>query len=87
MWRKIKLVFAGSIVTLSLGMTIASSFAQERTADEVGLRTRTLGTEAHGFDLGWLGLGGLAGLIGLMPRDRRDASGRHITKRQIQPVG
>lgn len=70
MWRKIKVVFVISIVTLSLGMTISSSFAQDTTRDEVGARTTTTRADNDGFDLGWIGLAGLVGLVGLMPRDR-----------------
>lgn len=72
MWRKIKVVFAVSVITLSLGMTISSSFAEDKTRDEVGGRTTTTRDHNDGFELGWIGLAGLAGLIGLMPRDRRD---------------
>ena len=72
MWRTIKVVFVVSIITLSLGMTIAGSFAQDGTRDEVGSRTTTMRDDDDGFDLGWIGLAGLAGLFGLMPRDRHD---------------
>jgi hypothetical protein len=72
MWRKIKVFFVVSIVTLSLGMTLSSSFAQDSYRDDVGVRTTTTDDDNDGFDLGWLGLAGLAGLIGLMPRDRNN---------------
>jgi hypothetical protein len=72
MWRKTKVVFAVSIVSLSLGLTLASSFAQDRARDEVGATTTTTRDDNRGFDLGWIGLAGLAGLAGLMPRDRHD---------------
>ena len=72
MWRKIKVVFAVSVITLSLGMTMASSFAQDRTNDEVGTNMATARDDNDGFELGWIGLAGLAGLVGLMPRDRKD---------------
>ncbi len=72
MWRKIKVVVAVSVVSLSLGMTISSSFAQDSTRDGVGARTTTTRDNNNGFDLGWIGLAGLAGLVGLMPRDRHD---------------
>ena len=83
MWRKFKVVFAVSVVTLSLGMTISSSFAQDRTRDAVDARTTTTHDDDDGFDLGWIGLAGLAGLVGLMPRDRNDRHDRkdHDLKR------
>ncbi len=70
MWRSIKLAFAGSIVALSLGMTVASSYAQDEVRDVPAARTTTTNDDNVGFDLGWLGLAGLLGLIGLMPKDR-----------------
>lgn len=70
MWHNTKLVFAGSIVTFSLSMTLASSFAQDTTRDAIGARTTTTRDNNDGFNLGWIGLAGLAGLVGLMPRDR-----------------
>jgi hypothetical protein len=72
MWRRIKVVFAVSIFTLSLGMTISSSYAQDGTRGGVGAGTTITRDDNDGFDLGWIGLAGLAGLIGLMPRDRHD---------------
>lgn len=80
MWRNIKVVFAASVVTLSLGMTIASSFGQSTTRDNDGVRTTTTRDNNDGFNLGWMGLIGLAGLVGLMPRTRRDHN-EHDLKR------
>ena len=73
MRRKIKLFVAGSIVTLSLGLTVSSMNAQDNRNDGVGSNTATTTrSDNDGFNLGWIGLAGLAGLIGLIPRDRTD---------------
>ena len=81
MWHKIKLVFVVSVVSLSLGMTVASSSAQDTMRDGVRPGTTTVSdVNDNGFDMGWLGLVGLAGLIGLMPRDRQEHRGQVPTR-------
>jgi len=80
MWRKIKVVVAVSIVTLSLGMTVSSNYAQEYVSDEVGSNATTARNDNDGFNLGWIGLAGLAGLVGLMPHDRRDRTDHDLKR-------
>ena len=71
-WHKIKALFVLSILTLSLGMTFSSAFAQDRNVNDVGTGMNTTRVADEGFDFGWIGLAGLAGLVGLMPHDRAD---------------
>ena len=81
MWHKIKIVFVASVLTLSVGMTVSSTFAQGTARDEVGSGATTVRTvDDNKFDLGWIGLAGLVGLIGLMPRDRQDNRGQVATR-------
>lgn len=82
MWRNIKIGFGVSLVSLSLGMTIASSFAQDRTGGNAGSTTTENARDdgRRGFDMGWIGLAGLAGLAGLMGRDRRDRKDNDVRR-------
>ena len=80
MWRTIKVVWAVSVVTLSLGMTVSNAFGQDNTRDDSRATTTTTRDKNEGFELGWIGLAGLAGLVGLMPRDRRSGT-EHDAKR------
>ena len=76
MWRKFKVLFGVSVVTLSLGMTVASSFGQDTIQNDTGRSTTNVRDDNDGFDFSWIGLIGLVGLAGLMPRDQRNRNGQ-----------